>query len=250
MIQQTQRNLSSEIAKVQDTITRWVEFWNTRDLNRLSDIFVPDGDGPLAGVAYISSEEPGVITGMQALIDHHKGFDFIAGGNQGKGSLCLTDQEIFWNRNSNCPNVTAAWHYQVSQSSEEPSQGRVRFILVPFDEQYRISQANFSKDQSIFSKSLEELTLPGKYFPESISVGNSVGFRSARDEDWSQEASYNFQFAHNNRDASVTLRKGRGDSVLLVCESAKINKRVSFKDLSMELDKIRGLDDVLGGFQL
>ena len=56
-------------------LERWVEMWNSYDLDEVNELFLDD-----PGLTYFSSEKEGVIRGMEAVLEHHRGFGFVPGG--------------------------------------------------------------------------------------------------------------------------------------------------------------------------
>ena len=56
-------------------LERWVEMWNSYDLDEVKELFLDD-----TRLTYFSSEKEGVIRGMEAVLEHHRGFGFVPGG--------------------------------------------------------------------------------------------------------------------------------------------------------------------------
>jgi len=67
-------------------IGAWVSMWNTYDLNQVHKLFLND-----PGITYFSSEKEGVVQGFDAVIEHHRGFGFVEGGNDTGNKLWVDD---------------------------------------------------------------------------------------------------------------------------------------------------------------
>ena len=64
----------------------WVDFWNTYELLKVDELFVTD-----SSLTYLSSEKEGVMQGIDAVRDHHKGFGFVEGGKESANKLWVED---------------------------------------------------------------------------------------------------------------------------------------------------------------
>ena len=56
-------------------IGAWVDMWNAYDLSQVDQLFLIDEN-----LTYFSSETQGVLQGIDAIREHHRGFGFIEGG--------------------------------------------------------------------------------------------------------------------------------------------------------------------------
>jgi hypothetical protein len=120
---------------VQTLIDRWVEFWNTYDLDQFDALFADEG------ATYFSSEYDGLIIGRDALRTHHAGFGFVPGGKSSANLLWLTGTTMRWA--GEAVTVLAIWHFQRAGAATS-QQGPVTFVVVPQQNGYRISHAHFA----------------------------------------------------------------------------------------------------------
>jgi len=58
-------------------IAEWQTFWNTYDLHQMDKLFMNND-----ALTYFSSEKEGLIRGFDAMVEHHKGFGFVPGGEK------------------------------------------------------------------------------------------------------------------------------------------------------------------------
>ena len=77
------RNIPFDTEK---TVGAWVEFWNTYELSKVDELFVTD-----SSLTYLSSEKEGVMQGIDAIRDHHRGFGFVEGGKESANKLWVED---------------------------------------------------------------------------------------------------------------------------------------------------------------
>ena len=115
-------------------VDEWVSIWNTYDLSKVETLFLDDDR-----VSYFSSEKEGAVQGIQALIEHHRGFGFVPGGKQQPNKLWLEDTHIEAYPGSAV--VTAVWCFQRADSSTQ--RGPVTLVYVEAGDGYRIAHANF-----------------------------------------------------------------------------------------------------------
>lgn len=113
----------------------WVEIWNNYDLNQVDSLFLTDDR-----LTYFSSEKQGVITGIDAVREHHAGFGFVAGGMEPETSLWLQDvhSEVF----GQSAVVTGIWFFGRPDGSQQ--RGPVTIVYVLHEGEYRIAHMNFS----------------------------------------------------------------------------------------------------------
>ena len=74
------------VNSVKKLIDTWVAMWNSYDLSEVNRLFLKDPD-----LTYFSSEKEGVIRGIDAVFEHHKGFGFVVGGKKQQNKLWLED---------------------------------------------------------------------------------------------------------------------------------------------------------------
>jgi hypothetical protein len=133
--------------EVRDTLGRfdgarevraWVDMWNRFDLDRVDALFLRDGR-----LTYFSSEKPGLIAGIDALRQHHRGFGFVPGGAARGSRLWL--EAVQAHTYDRAVVVTATWFFQ-RPGSAPPQRGPVTLVLVNDGEGCRIAHAHFAND--------------------------------------------------------------------------------------------------------
>jgi len=107
-----------------EVINKWLELWETYDLNMLSDIFVKSEE-----LTYFSSEKEGLIQGFEQLRPHHEAFGFVDGGKRPEKFLWLEDLETRVYDSSAL--VGGIWYFgDRSLPKDSVSYGPVTFILI------------------------------------------------------------------------------------------------------------------------
>lgn len=119
------------------TLDAWVATWSSYDLDAVDRLFVAD-----ATVTYFSSERNGLIQGIDALREHHRGFGFRPGGAATGARLWLEGVEVRWEGDAAV--VLAQWLFARAGSQGPPQKGPVTFVLVPRDGGFRILHAHFA----------------------------------------------------------------------------------------------------------
>jgi tetratricopeptide (TPR) repeat protein len=133
---------SADLSTPETTLRAWTASWNIYDLNVISALFLPG-----EGTTYFSSEKPGLITGRDALIAHHRGFGFVPGGEARDSRLWLEDIRTRIDGPGAC--VTARWMFDRDVSGASRAQrGPVTFVLVREEKTgaWRIAHAHFAND--------------------------------------------------------------------------------------------------------
>ena len=121
---------------VERALDRWVSFWNTYDLDMLGDLFLKDDR-----VTYFSSEKRGLIKGYGALINHHRGFGFVEGGNETGNRLWLEDVDT--EQFGPITIVKAEWLFR-RKGSDKDQRGPVTIVYMDDGEGPKIVHAQFS----------------------------------------------------------------------------------------------------------
>jgi hypothetical protein len=116
-------------------VDAWVEIWNTYDLSRVDDLFLRDDR-----LTYFSSEKEGVLLGIDAVRDHHRGFGFVEGGKEQTNKLWLED--VHTTDLDTTVIVTGIWFFRRSDGSTQ--RGPVTIVYLRQDAEYRIAHMNFS----------------------------------------------------------------------------------------------------------
>jgi ketosteroid isomerase-like protein len=124
-------------AALQSALDAWVDAWYSYDLNEVDRLFVAD-----ANVTYFSSERDGLIKGIDALREHHRGFGFRPGGAATGARLWLEDVAVRWEGDTAV--VLAQWLFARAGAEGAPQRGPVTFVFVPRDGRYRILHAHFA----------------------------------------------------------------------------------------------------------
>ena len=120
-------------------LDRWVAMWNSYDLDEVTELFL---DHP--SLTYFSSEKEGVIRGMEAVLDHHRGFDFVSGGNPKGTRLWLED--LGTDLKGEVAVATGLWFFQAAGDAPGPPQkGPVTFVLVWDSGSWKFMHMNFSE---------------------------------------------------------------------------------------------------------
>ncbi|MET0595850.1 MAG: nuclear transport factor 2 family protein [Polyangiaceae bacterium] len=120
-------------------VREWVAMWNSYDLDQVDSLFVRD-----ARVSYFSSEKPGLIAGIDALKEHHKGFGFAPGGADKGSRLWLEAVHAeTWGR---AVVVTATWFFERANAKKPPQRGPVTLVLTNDGARCRIAHAHFAND--------------------------------------------------------------------------------------------------------
>lgn len=116
-------------------IERWERSWNSYDLHEVDSLFFRDQT-----VTYFSSEKSGLITGIEALREHHVGFGFVAGGKDSPNRLWLADTATRWH--GRVATVLATWYFKRADGTQQS--GPVTLVVAPRGRGFRIAHAHFS----------------------------------------------------------------------------------------------------------
>jgi hypothetical protein len=127
-------NLEMEF-NTEKNVGEWVKSWNTYDLNEVDRLFLQDPK-----LTYFSSEKQGVITGIEAVRKHHKGFGFVDGGKDQPNKLWVEDLHTSTFRTTAV--VTGIWFFQRPDGSKQ--RGPVTIVYVNVKDEFRIAHMNFS----------------------------------------------------------------------------------------------------------
>ncbi len=116
-------------------IGAWVDMWNSYDLTQVDKLFLTD-----AKLTYFSSEKEGVITGIEAVREHHKGFGFVEGGKPSENKLWVEDTRT--DDFGSAVVVTGIWYFR--RSSGQILRGPVTFVYVQEGDEYRLAHLHFA----------------------------------------------------------------------------------------------------------
>ena len=131
---------SSQIkTQVSALVDEWVAMWNSYDLSMVKKLFINSDK-----LSYFSSEQEGIIKGINAVVEHHAGFGFVEGGKTQENKLWLEDIEI--DIFPSTAIVTAIWYFEKPAAAEETVQrGPVTFVCVHDRDDCTFAHMNFSE---------------------------------------------------------------------------------------------------------
>jgi hypothetical protein len=119
-------------------LAAWAEFWNTRDLTLLDELFLSDSN-----LTYFSSERVGLIQGPAAVREHHEGFGFVAGGMQPEQELWVEDVQS--SVYGTAVVVTATWLFgDRSAPPDSISSGPMTVVYTRTNDRYQIAHMHFA----------------------------------------------------------------------------------------------------------
>ncbi len=119
-------------------VDAWVAMWNSYDLDLVDELFLAD-----SSVTYLSSEREGVITGIDAVREHHAGFGFVPGGEPTQTTLWV--ENLHATMPGEIAIVTGTWYFRSGpDATGELQRGPMTLVFVPADDGYRIAHAHFS----------------------------------------------------------------------------------------------------------
>ena len=118
-------------------IAAWVGLWRTYDLDRVSELFLPD-----ARANYLSSEREGLIVGIDAVLEHHRGFGFAPGGLEPEQELWVEDIAGFSYGNTGV--VTGVWYFGDRGSPAGAQRGPMTVVYTLYGDEYRIAHMHFA----------------------------------------------------------------------------------------------------------
>jgi tetratricopeptide (TPR) repeat protein len=127
-------------ASVEETLRSWILMWNAYDLTMVDVLFL-QGVRP----TYFSTEKAGLIKGFPAILEHHRGFGFAAGGKAQDNRMWLED--VGFQAYSAAAVATARWFFDRDVGGDGPAEkGPVTFVLVNDGEGFCIAHAHFADD--------------------------------------------------------------------------------------------------------
>ena len=127
------------IFDAQEQVNAWISMWNEYNLSMVDKLFLTDDR-----ITYFSSEKEGLIKGIEAVREHHKGFGFIERGKIQDNKLWVEDIQV--DEYSKAVVVTGIWFFRRGpESSEDISRGPVTFVYVQEGEEYSLAHLHFSE---------------------------------------------------------------------------------------------------------
>lgn len=133
--QRVQAQSAQDRQLVARLVTRWEKSWNSYDIREVDSLFFRD-----ERVTYFSSERSGLISGIERLREHHRGFGFKDGGLTSDNRLWLADTVTRWN--GRVATVLATWHFRRANGTQQS--GPVTLVIAPRGRGFRIAHAHFS----------------------------------------------------------------------------------------------------------
>lgn len=117
-------------------VSLWVDMWNSYDLDRVRELFLTDDR-----LTYFSSEYEGVIRGFAAVVEHHRGFGFVPGGEEGETRLWVEEltEDVF----GSAAVLSGIWYFERPGSDEPPQRGPVTLVCVLEEGRWRFAHMNF-----------------------------------------------------------------------------------------------------------
>jgi ketosteroid isomerase-like protein len=121
----------------QKHIDAWLELWNSYDLNLVENLFLTDEN-----VSYFSSEKEGLIRGIEAVREHHRGFGFVEGGKPAENELWVEDVQSYVHGDAAI--VTGIWYFgDRGEERDKTQHGPMTFVYVQKDGEFRLAHLSF-----------------------------------------------------------------------------------------------------------
>lgn len=122
----------------EELVSAWVFMWNSYDLSLVDELFLTESH-----VTYFSSEKEGLIKGINAIRDHHKGFGFVEGGKVQPNKLWVEDLHTIMYGPVGI--VTGVWYFRRGEKDTGKTQnGPVTIIYLQIEDEYRIAHMHFA----------------------------------------------------------------------------------------------------------
>ena len=123
---------------VQKHVDAWLELWSTYDLNLVDELFLTDEN-----VSYFSSEKEGLILGIDAVREHHRGFGFVEGGKPAESELWVED--VYSYVHGPTAIVTGIWYFGDRLEDRDKIQhGPMTFVYVQTGGEFRLAHLHFA----------------------------------------------------------------------------------------------------------
>lgn len=126
---------AASFSSTEKLIDAWVQCWNNYDLERVKELFLDDDR-----LTYFSSEKEGGIRGMEAVLEHHRGFGFVSGGKKQPNKLWLENRTV--DEFGPVSVVTAVWFFQ--REDGRVQKGPVTFVILDENGDQRIIHVHFA----------------------------------------------------------------------------------------------------------
>lgn len=126
---------------MEELIGRWVAMWNTYDLGQVEELFLTNDK-----VTYFSSEKQGLVRGIDAVREHHRGFGFVPGGHAPERELWVEDVEA--DAFGTSAVVTAVWYFGDRAERAKAQRGPMTFVYVLDGSEFRLAHLHFANYES------------------------------------------------------------------------------------------------------
>ncbi len=121
----------------QELLDAWVELWATKDLDRVPQLFLQDDS-----LTYFSSETEGLLTGFDRIVEHHRGFDFVPGGEPPDQVIWVDEVRI--DEFGETALIGAIWYFGNPQAPDDAQRGPMSVLAVRTSDGYRIAHMHFA----------------------------------------------------------------------------------------------------------
>ena len=115
----------------------WVGLWGSYDLDVVDDLFLQDDR-----LTYFSSETEGLIQGFEAIVAHHRGFGFEAGGVERDQSIWVEGVDV--TDFGATALIGAIWFFGDPESPDDAQRGPMSLLAVRDGDHYRIGHMHFA----------------------------------------------------------------------------------------------------------
>jgi ketosteroid isomerase-like protein len=120
--------------EIERALQQWVAMWNSYDLDQVDTLFLTDDRA-----TYFSSEFEGLISGIEAVRDHHRRMGFVSGGKQSDNRLWVEDTHI--TLLGDAAIVATTWHFR--RSTGERMRGPATMVYQVTGDGPRLAHLNF-----------------------------------------------------------------------------------------------------------
>ena len=121
----------------QELLDSWVELWGTYDLDTVSALFLRDD-----ALTYFSSETEGLIEGFDNIVEHHRGFGFVPGGDERDQLIWVRDVRV--EEFGDTAFIGAIWYFGDPDSPADAQRGPMSVLAVKTGNGYRIAHMHFA----------------------------------------------------------------------------------------------------------
>jgi hypothetical protein len=120
-----------------ELLDAWVELWGTYDLDTVPALFLES-----EALTYFSSETEGLIEGFDRIVEHHRGFGFVPGGDDRDQLIWVRDVRI--EEFGDAALIGAIWYFGDPDSPAAAQRGPMSVLAVRTSDGYRIAHMHFA----------------------------------------------------------------------------------------------------------